>query len=181
MKKWIVMSAVLAMILTLAACGGADSTVTGMVVSVDGTVVSLMEMDGGFGGRMPMGEDGEMPTPPEGMEDFPMPEGGEDFTMPEDFDPEMMKEFGKDEGPQMPPDGEMPDRESFDDMGEATTLDLAQAHISVEIDGGKESGTLDDVVPGTFITVTVNAKGQATYVLVSQASGFGGFDFPERK
>ena len=196
MKKWIAVVAILAMILTLTACGGGEeTTVTGMVMSVKGTTISLMEMGGDFGGRMPMGEKGEMPTRPEGMEDLTMPEnvedftapeGMEDFTRPENFDPEKMKEFGEGEGPQMPPNGEMPGRENFGDMGEATTLNLAEAHISIEIDGGKESGTMENIVPGTLITVTIDGKGNATYVLVSQSFGFGfggpgGFDFPEGK
>ena len=63
------------MAVSLAACGGGEeTTLTGMVVSVNGTVISLVEMDadsmsgtgfempegmedfqgfGGFGGRMP--------------------------------------------------------------------------------------------------------------------------------
>ena len=177
MKKWIAMVAILAMVLTLTACGGGEEkTVTGMVMSVEGTVVSLMEM-GDFGGR------GEMPERPEGMEDFPKPEDMEDFTMPEDFDPEnfdpeKMEEFGQGEGPRMTPNGEMPDRENFGEMGEVTTLDLANGHISIEIDGGKESGSMDNIVPGTMVTVTVDGKGSATYVLVTQSFGFifGGFE-----
>ena len=186
MKKWIAMLAVVAMMLTLTACGGGEeTTVTGMVMSVDGTVVSLMDM-GGFGGR------GEMPERPEGMEDFTRPENGEDFQKPEgmedfsmpenfdpeNFDPEKMEGFGQGEGPMMPPNGEMPGRENFGEMGEPTTLDLANAHISIEIDGGKESGSMENIVPGTMVTVTVDGKGNATYVLVSQSFGFsfGGFE-----
>ena len=203
MKKWIAMAMIFAMILTLAACGGGEeTTVSGMVMGVDGTVISLIQMDGqmegGFGGRFPGGENGEMPTRPEGMEDF-NPEDMEDFTRPEgmedfdpekmegfdpekmedfnfeDFDPEDMPEgfdpggFGEGEPPQKPAEGERPE------MGEATTIDIANAHISVEIEGGKESGSMENIVPGTMVTVTLSPKGEATYVLVSQSMGFGGF------
>ena len=198
MKKWIAMVMIFAMILTMTACGGEETTVSGMVMSVDGTVISLMEMDGQMGGsRFPGGENGEMPTRPEGMEDFnpedmedfPRPEGMEDFDPDkmeefnfEDFDPDDMPEgfgpggFGEGEPPEKPADGERPE------MGEATTLDIANAHISIEIEGGKESGALTDIVPGTMVTVTVSPKGEATYVLVSQSMGFGGFgNFPMMK
>lgn len=43
---------VLVLALGLAACGAEkETTITGMVVSVDGTVISLMEMGGNMGGR----------------------------------------------------------------------------------------------------------------------------------
>ena len=202
---------VLALTVSLAACGGGEeTTVSGIVMGVDGTVISLIQMDsqmqGGFGGgRFPVGENGEMPTRPEGMEDF-NPEDMEDFTIPEgmeDFDPEKMQGFdpekmedfnfedfnpedmsegfgpggfGEGEPPEKPAEGEMPE------MAEATTIDIANAHISLEIEGGKESGSMSNIVPGTFVTVTLSSKGEATYVLVSQSMGFGGFgNFPAMK
>ena len=196
MKKWIAMAMIFAMILTLAACGGGEeTTVSGMVMGVDGTVISLIQMDGqmqgGFGGRFPVGENGEMPTRPEGMEDF-NPEDMEDFTRPEgmeDFDPEKMEgfdpekmedfnfeDFDPENMPQGFGEGEPPE------MAEATTIDIANAHISLEIEGGKESGSMSNIVPGTFVTVTLSSKGEATYVLVSQSMGFGGFgNFPAMK
>ena len=187
----------LALAVSLTACGsGEETTVSGMVVSVDGTVISLMEMDGQMGGvRFPGGENGEMPTRPEGMEDF-NPEDMEDFPRPEgmeDFDPEKMEDFNFEDfdpedmpkgfgpGGEMPPEGERPEMGSFEGMEEATTLDIANAHISVEIEGGKESGSLENIVPGVMVTVTIDAKGNATYVLVSQSMGFGGFNFPAAK
>ena len=188
---------VLALTVSLAACGGGEeTTVSGMVMGVDGTVISLIQMDGqmqgGFGGgRFPVGENGEMPTRPEGMEDF-NPEDMEDFTIPEgmeDFDPEKMQGFDPDKmedfnfedfDPENMPqgfgEGEPPE------MAEATTIDIANAHISLEIEGGKESGSMSNIVPGTFVTVTLSSKGEATYVLVSQSMGFGGFgNFPAMK
>ena len=191
MKKWIAVVMIFAMVLTLTACGGEETTVSGMVVSVDGTVISLMEMGGGFGGgRFPGGENGEMPTRPEGMEDF-NPEDMEDFDPEkyEGFDPEKMEDFDPEDMPEgfgpggkEPPEGEPPEMGSFEGMGEATTLDIASAHISIEIEGGKESGAQTDIVPGTMVTVIVSPKGEATYVLVSQSMGFGGFgNFPAMK
>ena len=54
-------------------------------------------------------------------------------------------------------------------------MDISGAHIYLEIEGGKASGSMEDIKAGTFMTVTVNGKGEATYVLVSAQSGFAGF------
>ena len=198
-KNWITLLCVLALALSMAGCGGEETTLTGMVVSLEGTTLSLVEMNGTMEGGFP----GERP---QGMEDFTMPEGMEDFTMPENFapenfDPENMPEgfdgenmpqgfgpggFGGSmpqggERPEMPDGGERPEMSQggdFGGMGEATTVDIADAHISLEIEGGKESGSLNDLTPGAFVTVTLTAKGQATYVLVSRSSGFGGMFMP---
>ena len=92
-----------------------------------------------------------------------------DFSFPEGEMPEDMT---------MPADGEwsggMPGFGGFSGDMETTEVDIANAHISVEIDGGKASGTLEDVAPGAFVTITLNAKGEATYVLVSEGVSFGG-------
>ena len=183
------------LVLSLAACGaGEETTLTGMVVAVDGTKVSLIEMDtenmGGMnfgGGEMPEGFDSENFDP----EDFGgMVPGGEDFN-PEDFEG-MMPEGGdfaqweEGERPEMPEgmtppeDGEMQGfgggmfSGSFASDEEATEVDISEAHISVEIDGGKASGSMEDIKAGTFVTITLNKKGKATNVLVSSVSGFGG-------
>lgn len=58
--------------------------------------------------------------------------------------------------------------------GEATQIDIGNAHISVEIDGGKAGGSLEDITPGSFVTITRNSKGEVTNVLISSHSGFGG-------
>ena len=182
------------MVLTMAACGNQEAeetTLTGMVVSLDGTTLSLVEMDSmesldfsqgerpegmenfqGFGGFNPGDFGGTMP---EGMEGF-VP-GGFDGTMPEGmvgFNPE-------DFAGMMPQRGERPEGSgsmggfagAFSDA-ETKTLDIANAHISLEIEGGKASGSLEDLKPGSFVTITINGKGQATYVLVSAQGGFGG-------
>ena len=201
MKKLMTMICVLALVLSLAACGnggGEETTVTGMVVSLEGTVVTLMETDGamdfsqmqrpeGMGNFDPESFEGTMPEGFEGMMGgFP---GSFNGQMPEDFDPESLPEgfegfqggfpggFNGEmpEGETRPQrgDGEHPQgMEGFTFEGETREIDLANAHISVEIEGGKEGGSLESLTPGSFVTVTINAKGQATYVLVSQNSGF---------
>ena len=168
------------MVLALAACGsGEETTITGMVVSVDGTVISLMEMSGNMGGGMNFGG-GERPQRPEGMEGF---EGFGDFD-PEDF-AGGFPQFGGGEMPEMPQGMEPPEGMtvpdfggmgfgSFSGEGETKTVDVGDAHISVEIDGGKASGSMSDIKAGVFVTVTVNGKGQVTNVLVSSGSSFRG-------
>ena len=208
-RKILAILLTLALAASLVGCGGEETTVTGMVVSVEGTVIQLMETSGDMGNR---GQDGQRP---EGMEnfqgfgnfnpeDFTMPEGEtrpqrgdgerpqmpEDFTMPEGMTMPEQGEWPEDmtlpEGMTMPQKGERPSfggnggnrGEGFGNWGsdaETKELDLANAHISIEIEGGKESGSMDDIHPGTMVTVTLSAKGQATYVLISSRSGFGGF------
>ena len=196
MRKCIAILMTLALAVTLGACGaGEETTVTGMVVSVDGTVVTLMEMDTGSMGGMDFAA-GEQPSMPADMEGFQGPGNfnPEDFdgTMPEGFDGTMpeggnVPQWGGGEMPEgfegtMPEgfDGEMPDfsgeggMSGFSAEGETREVDIGDAHISVEIDGGKASGSLEEIVPGAFVTITMNGKGQATNVLISSQSGFGG-------
>ena len=66
-----------------------------------------------------------------------------------------------------------PGFESFASDAETKELDIGDAHISVEIENGKESGSLEDLTPGTFVTVTVNGRGKVTYVLISFRGSFG--------
>ncbi len=204
---------------------GFDSPqLTGMVVSLDGTTLSVIETDGtmpsrGEGDRTrPTGEDGSMdfgamfgegfdpgsmegfnpgsmggfmpggmgefdPNNMEGFDpenfDGSFPEGGErpqwggdgelpeDFTMPEGFTPG--------EGGFMPGGNGTFDPESMGIDGETKTVDITNAHISVENNGTKESGTTDNLAPGAMVTITLNGKGEATYILVSSMGGrFGG-------
>lgn len=172
MKKLMTMICVLALVLSLAACGGKgeETTVTGMVVSLDGSVVTLMETDDtmdfsqmqrpeGIGNFDPESFEGTMPEGFEGFQGgFP---GGFNGEMPEG---ETRPQRGDEERPQ--------GTEGFTFEGETREIDLANAHISVEIEGGKEGGSLESLTPGSFVTITINAKGQATYVLVSRNSGF---------
>ena len=201
-KKLVAILVALVMTISLAACGaGEETTLTGMVVSVDGTVISLMEMDtGNMGGKDAAG--GERPEMPEGMEGF---RGFGDFN-PEDFEgaapeggnfpqwgegemSEMPEGMEPPEGMTMPESGEMPDFGgenggmmpgfgNFTEDMETKTVDIGNAHISVEIDGGKASGSMEDIKAGTFVTVTMNGKGEATYVLVSSQSFAGGMGMP---
>jgi len=175
----------------LCACGKEDkkeTTVTGMVVSLDGSVLTLREMDmaqGGGSGNFPFGNE-QMPGNMEGFAGgFPggggdgqiptMPEGE---TMPnmEDFDPKNMPDMGDFDPENMPdrgsfPEGmERPDMEDFAGEGETKTVDISDAHISVQRDGVKESGSISDVTVGSFVTITLDNKGKASYVLVMPMS-----------
>ena len=193
-RKFIAILMTLALAISLVACGGDEETsLTGMVVSVDGTVISLLEMDGSRGSRdFP---EGERPERPEGMEGFgefnpgefggTLPEGETFPQWGEGEMPEMPEGMEPPEGMTRPENGEMPDfggenggmRPGFGNFGEdmeTTDVDIANAHISVEIDGGKATGSMDDIKAGTFVTITMNAKGEVTNVLVSAQSGFGG-------
>ena len=70
------------------------------------------------------------------------------------------------------------DFENFASDVETTEMDIGDAHISVEIDGGKASGSMEDLKAGTFVTITLNKKGKVTNVLVSFQSFFGGSRIP---
>ena len=138
-----------------------------------------------FGGGFPYGFSGEGfdGTMPEGGEfsgSFP---GGGNFPSGEDFSGWVQGQM-----PSMPEGGEMPDfsgsfggmmggfSSSFDE--ETQQIDIGDTRIGVEIEGGKESGSLENLIPGAFVTITMTAKGKVTYVLVSSSSdmnGFGGF------
>lgn len=196
MKKFMAVLLALATVCSMAACGAEEkeTTLTGMVVSVDGTKISVVEMDTSSMGDFAAGERPQMPEDMEGFEGF---KGFENFS-PEEIPEGMMPQdgsfpqWGEGEMPQMPEgmtmpnfDGEMPnfggenggmrpDFGSFTSDAETTEVDIGSAHISVEIDDGKESGSMDDIKVGTFVTITMNGKGKATYVLISSQRGFGG-------
>ena len=81
-QKMIAILVAFVMAISLAACGaGEETTLTGMVVSVDGSVISLMEMDTSNMGNQDFAES-ERPQMPEGME---LPEGFEPGQMPGGF------------------------------------------------------------------------------------------------
>ena len=44
----------------------------------------------------------------------------------------------------------------------------------MEIEDGKATGSMDDIKTGSFLTITMNGKGEVTNVLVSSSRGFGG-------
>ena len=175
------------LLVTLTACGeGEETTVTGMVTAVEGTVLTIVEMDGsrgggegekgqmpsfeGFDGQLPEGFDGTMPN----GEDFP--QRGENGEMPELPEGETMPSMPENgERPSFEGDeGQMPDMDSFTEGMETTRIDIGDAHISVETDGVKASGSLSDIKAGVFVTITKNGKGEVTGVLVTSMSGFGG-------
>lgn len=172
----------LGMLLSMAGCGdGEETTTTAMVTAVEGTVVTLREMNREFSQRpegerqqRPEGEmqerpEGERPQNPEGFD--PEQFGG---TMPEEFDGTMPEEFEGTRPSRGEGDGERPAFQMPEGSGETVTVDLANIHISVEIDGGKASGSMEDIQAGSFLTITKNGKGEITNVLVSLRSGFGG-------
>ena len=191
MKRILVVLLVLMLAGSSVACGGEkETTVTGMITAVDGSVISIMEMDSpmsggknfsngqrpsrdeGFAGNFPQWGDGEMPTRPENGE---MPEGF-DGSFPQWGEGEMpTDENGEMQWPGVGEGGGMkPGFGNFNFEGETTQIDIGNAHISVEIDGGKAGGSLEDITPGSFVTITRNSKGEVTNVLVSSRSGFGG-------
>lgn len=194
-RKIIAILMVFALAASLVACGEEEeTTITGMVVSVDGTVISLVEMDTGkMSGRD--FEEGERPEMPEDVEGFggfnpdefdgTLPEGETFPQLEEGAMPEMPEGREPPEGMTMPENGEIPDfdgensgmRPGFGNLGEdmeTTDVDIASAHISLEIDEGKASGSMDDIKAGSFVTITMNSKGEVTNVLVSSTAGFGG-------
>lgn len=184
---------IVSLILCAVGCGKTEesTTVTGIVVSVDGSVISVRTMGSqnpyGANGRdsqRPTGEegrrfpsfDGEMPERPTG-------EKGRRFPS---FNGETPERPTGEEGRRFPSfNGEMPERPTGEEgrgfpsfngeNTEAKSYDLSTAHISVEIDEGKASGTMEDVKQGSIVTLTLNKKGEVTLVLVSSRnlSGFG--------
>ena len=209
-QKILAMICILALTVAMTACGAEkETTVTGMVTAIDGSVITLVEMDMDSSGRD--FNKGERPANMEGFEGFDgtFPEGEEfqpwgDGEMPEFQEGEMPQRPENGERPEMPTgeNGEMPQMPTGEDgemqwpgfdgeggmssgfdssafEGETTQIDIGSAHISVEIDGGKAGGSLEDITTGSFVTITKNSKGEVTNVLVSQGfggmGGFGGF------
>ena len=194
-RKMIALLCLAALVLSLAACSEkentATTTMTGMVVSVEGTTVTLRQFDmnnmggnrnNGQGQRPSRGEDSQRPegdfTMPEGgfnrpEGDFTMPEGGfnrpeGDFTMPEGG-------FNRPEGDFTMPEGENPGFGNFGGtQGETTTVDLKNAHISIQDGDIKAAGSMSDIKEGSFLTITLDSKGEATEVLVGSTFSFGG-------
>ena len=208
-----------AIILCMVGCSEKEektSTITGMVMSVDGTVVSLREFNGNFQGgnrgngqgQRPSGSensqrpsktpDGQSSASPEGNFTFPegftMPEG--EFTRPEGGSerPEGGNNrpggnFTRPEGNFTLPEGAtMPESDftrpaggnrpnSGGNQAEATTVDLKNAHISIQDGDIKAAGSMSDIKVGSFLTITLNSKGEATEVLVTSMGGFGGNGF----
>ena len=171
--KLISILCILSLVLCAVGCGAAEesTTVTGIVVSVDGTVVSIRTMGSrGQNGEMSERPTGEMPERPTG--EMPERPTGE---MPERPTGEM-PERPTGEMPERPTGEEESQRPSFGGANtEAESYDLANAHVSVEIDEGKASGTMEDIKTGSILTLTLNKNGEVTQVLVSSRtlSGLG--------
>lgn len=190
-RKLIAILCLAALVLTAAGCSEKEestTTLTGMVVSVEGTVVNLWKTgSAGMGqgmGQMPEGNftmpEGDFTVPeggfnrPEG--DFTMPEG--DFTMPEGGFNRPEGDFTMPEGAEMPTrpaGGERPETGDSTQL-QTTAVDLKNAHISIQDGDIKAAGSISDIKAGSFLTITLNSKGEATEVLVSSMS-FGGNGF----
>lgn len=158
-----------------------ETTLSGIVISVDGSVINLVEManaDRGNAEKMPQGEKGSKPAGDfEGFGET-VPEGGRS-SMPEGERPSRQEGAFAGSGGTLPEGETMPSvssggRRDRMETAESSQIDLANAHITVEFDGGKASGSMEDITVGTYVTVTLNSEGQATKVVVSEASGFGG-------
>ncbi len=183
---------IIVLLLCSVGCGADESTTTvsGMIVSVEGTVITLRkmggQMQGNFGGnRAERDENGDF----KGFDRENMPEGFNPENMPEGFDPENLPEGMKrpnrqnGEDFQRPtgedaqrPTGKRPDFKQFanGEGAETETYDLANAHISLKVDEGQASGTMDDIKQGSIVTLTLNKKGEVVQILVTATSGFGG-------
>ena len=188
MRKILAIMLVLVLTVSLVACrAGEETTLTGMVISVEGTVISFVEMNSeNFGGKE--FSDSERPEKPEGMEK-PAEGSPEAFhgTLPEG---ETFPSGGNGERPEMPEgmtipengeppsfegsDGNRPGFGNFAENMQTTQIDIADAHISLEEDGVKASGSVSDLKAGVFVTITKDGKGKVTNVLIT-SSGFGGF------
>ena len=162
----------LVLVLSLTGCGSEKETsMAGIVVSVNGTVVSLQKIDA----EMQSGERPEMPNGEKpDMGSFEGQEGFEDFD-PENFDPADFDGTMPEppEGAEPPENTEMPDFSARFSEGESTEIDLADAHISLEIDGGKAAGSMEDIKTGAFLTVTLDKNGNTADVVVSSGADFG--------
>lgn len=182
-RKLLTVICTIALILSAAGCGGeTETTVSGIVASVDGSVISLVKMDDQISGDRPqrgeMGErpTGEMPERPTG--EMPERPTGEMSERPTGERPERPNQGENGEMPERPT-GERSEFKGFGgEDAETVEMDLKNAHISVEIDEGKASGTMEDVTQGSFVTLTLNKKGEVTSVLVSSrsAGSFRGFN-----
>lgn len=176
----------LAMAASLAGCSQeaaeeATTTLTGIVTAVEGTVITVQEMGSGRTNRVQ--PEGERPSMPQGgfsgtlPEGATLPESGFDGTWPEGA---TMPEGGfggkRPDGETMPEgmEGTRPTGGRNDFGGEGTQVNLANAHITVEFDGGKATGTMEDITPGAFVTVTLDSSGAATNLVVAESPGFGG-------
>ena len=168
-RKFIAIMMTLVLAATLAACGGGEeTTLTGMVVSVDGTVISFVEMDAGNMGGRDFAE-GERPEMPEGMEGFGGFNPDEfDGTLPEG---ETFPQWGEGEMPEMPEGMEPPEGMTMPENGEMPDFNGENGGMRP---GFGNFGSMNDIKAGTFVTITMNGKGEATYVLVSSMEGFGG-------
>ncbi len=142
----------------LAACTKeTESTVSGMVVMKEGTVIYLLESNSVNTTESLPTEDGEAGSEPSRPDMDFNPEdadGSRPSRSGKNFNPDNADRSGKNR----------PDR-NFN-IDELTKIDISEAHISIEIDEGKEAGTIDDVKEGSRVTIVLKGEKPVT-VLVS--------------
>lgn len=163
--KSLLLTLLLVVSILLSACAKeTESTVSGMVVKKEGTVIYLLEFNSiNISESRPTGDDpeGSRPSRPDKDTDGSRPSRPEGDFNPDDTDGSRPSR---------------PDREFNTDESQLTKLDIADAHISIEIDEGKEAGTIDDIKEGSRVTITLKGD-KPTNVLISSNSrngkGFG--------
>ena len=192
-KRLVSLTCAAALLASLAACGasssssesGENSEVTGQVLSVDGTSVTL-QLGTLTEAESPQGNPPEMPdnstgsgdntqTPPD-KPDGQAPAGSADGTDSTQAPPAKPDGDGSSDSnasaPEQPsgsaPSG-MPDGNSFTAGDESMTLDLADAALTKN----GESISTSDLAADDILTVTLNASGKATAAEVVTANGIG--------
>lgn len=158
MKKILAIICALALILTMASCGGTDrsgTSVTGKVTGIDGTKITLSlgeisesEQGGGQGG-----------TPPE------MPSG--DNSSEQNGQPPEKPDNDANGTQNAAPQGGQGGNIVFTESGESLTVDLKNAEIT------KDSQSIDvsDLAEGDYLTVTYGSKNTAEKAEVYTSSG----------
>ena len=192
-KQLVSLTCAAALLASLAACGasssssesGESSEVTGQVLSVDGTSVTL-QLGTLTEAEPPQGNPPEMPGNSTGSGDSPQtppdkpdgqaPAGSADGTDSTQAPPAKPDGDGSSDSnasaPEQPsgsaPSG-MPGGNSFTAGDESMTLDLADAALTKN----GESISTSDLAVDDILTVTLNASGKATAAEVVTANGIG--------
>lgn len=193
MKKIVTSMMIILLLLILAACGAAEeTTLNGMVVSVNGTVLTIAQMDGtpdfsGENGSRPEGFGGFDPESfnAEGFDPGNFAPEGFDGTFPDGTAPQRGDGERPDmpEGMTRPENGEMPAfggengfnfSDALSDM-ETTEIDIGDAHISMEDDGAKVGAGLSDLKEGSVVTITMSGDKVTNVLITSRRSFAGGF------
>mgnify|MGYP002672230373 CR=1 FL=1 len=176
-KRLVSLTCAAALLASLAACGasssssesGESSEVTGQVLSVDGTSVTL-QLGALTEAETPQGNPPEMPGNSTGSGDSPQtppdkPDGQAPAgSAPADGNGQTPPEMSSGSAP-----SGMPGGNSFTAGDESMTLDLADAALTKN----GESISTSDLAVDDILTVTLNASGKATAAEVVTANGIG--------